>query len=190
MPAPLPFMLEDRTGQITDTDFDDMYHRIFLRVGHLKQYKDGSATMIYSMDQRSSRHRDTLPFCRSPSVIIQFGSDNSLGNITFTQPVVTTPVPMTRYLRKLSIFGPSLSRKFIASDGREYRWSYRTVPGQEWSCITPENFLAAHYDLKPPEVRAYGVSGHVLTVYEVFAHLTIEILASLTVMRHIAQYNL
>lgn len=81
-----------------------------------------------------------------------------------------------------------------------------------------ENYLVAHYDLKPPDVRAYGVSGNNLTIYESFIHLSVgewrlamllvdlapnshlssfsaivlpsELLASLIIMRHIAQHNL
>ncbi|KAF5358768.1 hypothetical protein D9758_008570 [Tetrapyrgos nigripes] len=85
----------------------------------------------------------------------------------------------------------SLFRKFIGSDGREYRWSHRTTPGQEWTLTTgTENYLVAHFDLKPPDVRAYDVSGNTLTVHEAFIHLSVEILATLTIMRHIAQHNL
>jgi len=90
----------------------------------------------------------------------------------------------------------STTRKFTASDGKEYKWSFRTTPGQEWSvsalyllpsiiwpslttqsclhqCTSIDNVLVAHYDLKPPDVRTYGiVSGHNLTVYEPFAYLS------------------
>ena len=34
-----------------------------------------------------------------------------------------------------------------------------------------ENHLVAHYDLKPPDVRAYEVSGHTVTIYEPFVHI-------------------
>lgn len=76
-------------------------------------------------------------------------------------------------------------------------------------CTTADNYLVAHYDLKPADVRAYGVSGNNLTIYEPFAHLTLgeflvsgiwplscvayrtaELLASFIIMRHIQQYNL
>jgi hypothetical protein len=70
------------------------------------------------------------------------------------------------------------------------------VPGQEWSvgqriiplwfpfvklivqCHTAEGFLVAHYDLKPPDTRAYGVSGNVLTVHEAFTQLSLGGLAN------------
>jgi len=187
--APLPYTLEDRTG-LQNSDFDDIYDRMFLRVARLPQQGKSLLTMIYNMGQRASRHRDSLPFRHNPSVILEFGLDESLGNISFKRPDASATIPMSRYLRKTSLFGGSLSRKFTASDGREYRWSYRTVEGQEWSCLTAENGLVAHYDLIPPDMRAYGTSGHTLTIDEAFSHLAIELLASLTIMRHIAQHNL
>jgi len=188
--GPLPYTLEDRTG-LQNTDYDEIYDRIFLRVARLPEQSKSLVTMIYKMNQRSSRHRDSLPFRQNPSVTLEFGLDESLGNISFQHPNATTTTPMSRYLRKTSLFGGSLSRKFVASDGREYRWSHKSIPGQEWTCVTgAENYLVAHYDLKPADVRAYGTSGHTLIIDEAFCRLTLELVASLTIMRHIAQHNL
>jgi hypothetical protein len=189
----LPFILEDRTGQLTGSDFDDIYDRMFLRVA--RQPRTPSTVIIYKMGRRSSSRRDSLPHQHqspfhphsSPSARLEYGPQDSLGYVSFQQGA---QMPMHRYLRKTSIFGGSLSRKFTASDGREYRWSYQSVPEQEWSCVANEGFVVAHYDLKPPNTRAYDVSGNVLTVYEPFAHLVVELLASLTIMRHIAEHNL
>jgi hypothetical protein len=189
IPPPLPYTLEDRTGLAMSSDFDDIYDRLFLRVSQGPQ-PQRDTTLIYNMTRRSSRHRDSLPLQRDPSVALEFGPNGTLGNVTFMQRPSKISIPMARYLRKTSIFGGSLSRKFVASDGREYKWSYRTVQGQEWSCTSEENYLVAHYDLKPPEARAYGVSGNILTIYEPFCSLAIELLASLTIMRFIAQNNL
>jgi hypothetical protein len=87
----------------------------------------------------------------------------------------------------------SLSRKFRASDGREYRWQHKTIDDHEWSvrcsssflyhamvgsrfippsqCLSEENYIIAHYDLRPPNVPAYSVSGNTLTIYEAYSHL-------------------
>jgi hypothetical protein len=46
-------------------------------------------------------------------------------------------------------------------------------PVEPSQCVTIENFLVAHYDLKPRDTRAYGVSGNVLTIHEAFTYLTI-----------------
>ncbi|KAJ8518513.1 hypothetical protein ONZ45_g4438 [Pleurotus djamor] len=178
------YTLEDRTALISSSDFDDIYDRLFLRVARNPR---STSTRIYKMKHRSSRHRDSQPFTNEPVVILDFASDESLGNITFTQAKFT--VPMSRYLRKTSLFGGSLSRKFTGSDGREYTWNRSCVQGQEWTCTT-DNMIVGHYDLKPVQQRVYGTSGNTLKVYQPFFHMAIEIVASLTIMRHIAQFNL
>ena len=38
-------------------------------------------------------------------------------------------------------------------------------------CLSEENYVIAHYDLRPPNVPAYGVSGNTLTVYEAYSHI-------------------
>ncbi|KAE9408527.1 hypothetical protein BT96DRAFT_873126 [Gymnopus androsaceus JB14] len=185
--GPLPYVFEDRTGQLYGSDFDDMYDRLFYRVSR-EPHK--TVTMLYDMGRRASRHRDSLPFQRQPIAILDFLPDRSLGNICYAVNG-NVPIPMNRYLKRTSIFGGSLSRKFTGSDGKDYRWSHRSVQGQEWTCTTgTENFIVAHFDLKPADVRVYDVSGNTLTIYEQFIHLSVEILASLTIMRHIAQHNL
>jgi len=188
--GPLPYIFEDRTGAHTSSDFDDIYDRLFFHVATAPQRSGSSAIMIYSMNRRASRHRDSQPFHHTPSAVLEFLPDGSLGNVSFMQPGGTLTIPMVRYLRKTSLFGRSLSRKFLCSDGREYKWVNRSVEGQEWTCTTADNYLVAHYDLKPADVRAYGVSGNNLTIYEAFSHLTLELLASFIIMRHIQQYNL
>ncbi|KAF8148823.1 hypothetical protein B0H34DRAFT_668233 [Crassisporium funariophilum] len=183
---PLPLTLEDRTGQITNSDFDDMYDRLFF---HVSRLPGRMTTKIYEMNIRASRYRSTQPLRTDAIIQLDFLADESLGSVSFFKPP-SGSMPMSQYLKKTAFFGSSLSRKFLGSDGKEYKWGYRTVPGQEWSCTTMDNFLVAHYDLKPSNVRAYDVSGNTLTIYEQFAHLSAEILASLIIMRHIAQFNL
>ncbi|RDB20264.1 hypothetical protein Hypma_012682 [Hypsizygus marmoreus] len=201
---PPPYILEDRTGSNTATDFDDLYDRIFFRIARVP---DRTTTMIYSMNIRGSRHRDSLPFNQQPIAILDFAQDERLGNISYVQHPHNLTMPMHRYLRKTSLFGASLLRKFTASDGLEYKWGHRVIEGQEWSlhtllsltqavsrpeCTTMDNYLIAHFDLNPPNVRSYdpSVSGNYLTIYQHSFHLTLELVASLTIMRHIAQHNL
>ncbi|KAJ7075733.1 hypothetical protein B0H15DRAFT_916632 [Mycena belliarum] len=189
--SPLPYIFDDRTGAHTSSDFDDIYDRAFFHVATAPQRSGSSAIMIYSMNHRASRHRDSQPFRQTPAAVLEFLPDGTLGNVSFMQLAGgTLTLPMVRYLRKTSLFGRSLSRKFMCSDGREYKWVHRSVEGQEWTCTTADNYIAAHYDLKPADVRAYGVSGNTLTIYEAFAPLTLELLASYIIMRHIQQYNL
>ncbi|KAK7001673.1 histone-fold-containing protein [Favolaschia claudopus] len=184
--GPLPYVFEDRTGAHTSSDFDDIYDRLFFHVATAPQRSGSSAVMIYSMNRRSSRHRDSQPIQHTPSAILEFLPDGTLGNMSFMHAAGTVTIPMVRYLRKTSLFGRSLSRKFLCSDGREYKWVNRSVEGQEWTCTNADNFLVAHYDLKPVDVRAYGVSGNNLTIYEAFAHLTLG-LAATALMRAMAR---
>jgi len=116
--TPPPYILEDRTGQITATDFDDLYDRVFFRIarvpgtvglaGTRERPTTGTRTMIYRMNIRGSRHRDSLPFTQQPVVILDFSPDERLGNITFVREGEedgSLAVPMQRYLSKTSWFG-------------------------------------------------------------------------------------
>ncbi|KAJ3984415.1 hypothetical protein F5890DRAFT_1516902 [Lentinula detonsa] len=127
--GPLPYVFEDRTGQLYGSDFDDMYDRLFYRVARDPQR---TATMVYDMGRRANRHRDSLPFHQRPIAILDFKPDQSMGSICYASNG-SVAVPINRYLRRTSIFGGSLSRKFTGSDGREYRWSHRSIQGQEWT---------------------------------------------------------
>ncbi|PCH41781.1 hypothetical protein WOLCODRAFT_137583 [Wolfiporia cocos MD-104 SS10] len=185
----LPYFLEDRTGQFTGSSFDDIYDRLFLRVAHPTEGPGADTTlMLYNVGRRSSSQRDYRPLKRDPSVVLEFAPGGALGRISFVGSSIA--MPMGQYLKKTSMFGSSLSRKFRASDGQEYRWTYRSVQDQEWSCFDSRNFLVAHYNLRPPEKPVFSTSGNILTIYEAYVHLSIEILASLTIMRHIAAHNL
>ncbi|KAF8189644.1 hypothetical protein BJ912DRAFT_1042074 [Pholiota molesta] len=175
--GPLPLTFEDRTAQTTNTDFDEI---------KTAWPRD---TKIYQMNSRASRHRSTLPIPNEALIHLDFATDESLGTFRSSNPAIRehSYVPV---LEEDAFFGPSLSRKFMGSDGREYKWGYRTYVGQEWSCTTMDNLLVAHYDLKPPTVRTFDVSGNNLIIYEAFTHLVPEIIASFLIMRHIAQFNL
>ncbi|EJF60006.1 hypothetical protein BD309DRAFT_948763 [Dichomitus squalens] len=184
----LPYCLEDRTGHYMGTDFDEIYDRLFLRIARPSpsQVPHSSETtlMIYNTGRRSSSHRLSRPPSREPSAILDFGLNGTLGTIWFAESGVSMPIG--QYLRKTSMFAGSLSRKFTAMNGEEYRWIHRAVKDYEWSCVDSRDYVVAHYHLKPPEKPAYNTSGNVLTIYEPFTHLSIEILATLTIMRHLA----
>ncbi|KAF8582433.1 hypothetical protein K439DRAFT_1391657 [Ramaria rubella] len=190
----MPLFLEDTTGFITNSDYFDIYDRHpFLHLAQIVR-PDRIISQIFELGSRphpSRRHLMCLP---EASVILEFGLNNALGTITFVRPY-NKSFPMDRYLRKDTRHGryeaSSLIRAFVASDGIEYTWGYHTVANQEWSCKSSySQAIVAHYDLKPSSEPAYRTSGNVLTVYEEFQHLSVEFLASLTVMRHIAAHNL
>ena len=97
-----PITLEDRTGINTNTDFDDMYDRIFF---HVARTLGQTTTKIYEMTIRASRHRSTLPLDREPIILLDFAPDESLGTISFLKAPSQPAISMGRYLRKTSIFG-------------------------------------------------------------------------------------
>lgn len=99
---PLPLTFEDRTSSITNTDFDDMYDRMFF---HVARQPGRSTTKIYEMNIRASRHRSTLPLGRDPIIHLDFQDDESLGTISFFKPPFTGSIPMAKYLKKTSFFG-------------------------------------------------------------------------------------
>ncbi|KAF9530890.1 hypothetical protein CPB83DRAFT_849820 [Crepidotus variabilis] len=187
MRRPLPFTFEDRTAALTNTDFDDIYDRMFF---HVERQPGSSTTKIFEMHFPALRHRGKLPSNSNPLIQLDFASDEHLGTISFFKAPYQSALSMSQYLKKTSFFGSSLSRKFVASDGREYRWGYRLSPGQEWTCTTSDNQLVAHYDLRPPNMRYFDASGNNLVIYESYAHIAPELVASCLIMRHIALYNL
>ncbi|KAI6096750.1 hypothetical protein F5141DRAFT_1190974 [Pisolithus sp. B1] len=179
----MPFTFEDRTGNLHSSDFDDIYDRMFLRVTPYSHAASGNKNTlaVYVMGCRSTRRKDTRHLERHPSVVLEFGETRpGLGTIRFPQsPSSSISIPMHTYLRKTTFFGGSLSRKFKASDGRH-----------EWTCLSEEGYMVAHYDLRPSCMAAYGVSGNTLTIHEAYSNLCVDILASLTIMRYIAEHQL
>lgn len=111
-PHMLPYSFEDRTGSTTNSDFDDIYDRMFF---HVMRQPGRSTTYIYEMPIRASHHRSLLPLNREPSVILEFLPDESLGNVTFVGKghFTATTIPMARYLRKTSLFGTWVGQKEV-----------------------------------------------------------------------------
>lgn len=96
----LPLQFEDRTGYITNTDFDDMYDRMHF---HVSRLPGASSTKIFRMGFGPSRVRNSLPLPPDPEVSLDFGPHEALGTITLS--LVNTyraSLPMVQYLRKTS----------------------------------------------------------------------------------------
>ena len=68
-----------------------------------------------------------------PSIVLEFGRGGTLGSVAFTVHGKTSRVPMGQWLRKTGMFSGSLSRKFVASSGHEFRWMHRGYSGHEWT---------------------------------------------------------
>ncbi|KAI6002842.1 hypothetical protein EDD15DRAFT_2385443 [Pisolithus albus] len=169
----MPYILEDKTGELTGSDFIDINDRLRLR---LRCTAQAPTHGVY--DTQLSR----------ALVALAFGPDDSLGTIVFES---RSPMAMSEYLRRVSLLSSSKSRKFLASDGEEYQWSWRSTKGHEWTCTGQGQQLIATYTLKVVGEPDYiSSSGCVLTIDEAYPHLAVEILATLTIMRHIVAHNL
>ncbi|KAG9316798.1 hypothetical protein JVU11DRAFT_2863 [Chiua virens] len=176
----MPYLLEDKTGQPTESEFVDMHDRLRLRLHCSAQTPTHTAYMIHNV---THGHNPS-----DPLIALAFGPNNSLGTITVRSGA---PKAMGDYLVKLSPLGSSLTRKFLGSDGQEYRWSWRSTKGHEWTCINRSQYFVASYSLKVAGEPEYpGSSGCMLTIDEAYPHLVAELLASLTIMRHIAAHGL
>jgi len=97
----LPLQFEDRTGYITNTDFDDMYDRMHFHVSRLPGH---TSTKIFRMGFRPSRVRNALPLPPNPEVSLDFGPHEALGTISLSLMSYTANLPMMQYLQKTSFF--------------------------------------------------------------------------------------
>ena len=103
---PLPFYLEDRTGDLRTSDFDEAYDRLFLRVSRTSHDADSEMTLLISdTGRRSSSRRSAHTGARTdrePAVMLEFGTAGALGTVTFVRDGVS--LPMGQYLRRTSMF--------------------------------------------------------------------------------------
>ncbi|KIJ18552.1 hypothetical protein PAXINDRAFT_128751 [Paxillus involutus ATCC 200175] len=176
----MPFFLEDKTGRLTGSDFVDINDRLRLRLRCTAQEPTHTAYMVHDVTHGNN--------ASNPLIALAYGPDNSLGTITIGPG---GPKAMKQYLVKLTPLGSSKTRKFLGSDGQEYRWSWRSTKGHEWTCTNQSQYLVAFYSLKVAGEPDYlGSSGCMLTIDEAYPHLAAEMLASLSIMRHIAAHNL
>lgn len=177
----LPFFLEDQTGELTGTEFVDLYNRMRLSLRCTLRDASHTAYMIYDLSSRPNAFS-------SPLACLDFGAHNALGTVKIRNG---ENVSMGQYLVKAGGTGSSKSRKFRASDGQEYRWTHQTKGDEEWSCTNASDYHVASYCLKSPDEPKYAASsGCVLTVEESYSNIVGELLASLIIMRHIAKHNI
>ncbi|KAK0201770.1 hypothetical protein DFS33DRAFT_1265142 [Desarmillaria ectypa] len=172
----IPIFLEDKSGRLSGSEFIDIHER--MRFSYRCTARDATHTayMIFNLSA-AAYHRAI--------VALDFGPGNSLGTISWGG----VTIPMNKYLVRVLTLGRA--RKFVASDSQEYIWSWRTKDSQEWTCTNAKGYLVAYYSLKVPGEPPYqGSSGCSLTVDEAYGHLAAECLASLMIMRHIAEFNL
>ncbi len=102
MRRPLPLTFEDRTAGLSNTDFDDIYDRMFF---HVKRVPGSSTTKIFEMHFPASRHRGNVPSHRGPIIQLDFLPDEHLGTISFFNGPFQNTLQMSQYLKKTSFFG-------------------------------------------------------------------------------------
>ena len=115
------YILEDRTGSLSDSDFDDMYDRKYLRISSSTR---NSTVSIFDMGFRSSRHhgRGLLALDPpKPSAVLEFTPSGELGYVSYHLPPQQhskskSPsvwrVQMDQYLTKSSMFSRYALLKF------------------------------------------------------------------------------
>ncbi|KAI0319118.1 hypothetical protein OF83DRAFT_852434 [Amylostereum chailletii] len=177
----MPFFLEDISGSLNGSDFVDLHDRMRLSVRCTLRDATHTSYMIYDLMSPDPRR------LVQPAAALDYGANHALGTVVIGS---RAGVRMDQYLVKTSRFGSSRTRKFVASDGQQYVWSWRSREDFEWTCLNSNNYLVAYYNLKIPGEHYTKSSGCMLTVDESYPHLAVELLASLLVMRHIAEHNL
>ena len=100
----VPYTLEDTTGNITDSNFNDILHRMSFSIRCTMRNPDRSAYMIYDASSANSRSagRGGLMV---PVACLDFGANGALGTVKIRQG---DNIEMDRYLAKVS-------RKCVAS---------------------------------------------------------------------------
>ncbi|KAF8883066.1 hypothetical protein CPB84DRAFT_193737 [Gymnopilus junonius] len=179
----LPYFLEDKSGRLSGSDFIDLHDRMKLAYS----CKDRSSSLFtYEIHDTTAGTYDAY---NKAVATLTFGSDNALGTITYTRDKIERQ--MVDYLAQVNDIAGSKLRRFFASDGKEYRWGYRVVPNEEWTCTNSSGTVVSHYNLKVDgEPPYFGSSGCMLSVDEDFGHLACEMLATVMIMRHIDKHNL
>ncbi len=95
------YTFEDRTGRNDDSDWDDIYERLFFRTC---RDPDGRRINIYNVAYRMMR-RDKSHWGIEPDVMLEFNANRALGQITYATELYKCTFQMSRYLRKTSFFG-------------------------------------------------------------------------------------
>ncbi|KAI0266951.1 hypothetical protein BC834DRAFT_842685 [Gloeopeniophorella convolvens] len=180
----LPFMLEDKTGSLSNSDYKDLYDRMYLGVRCTRRESNG-ASQYAVFNYLPSEWSD-------PAVSLEYGVGGTPGAVTFMRAGRTpTTLAMGDYLMAVDDNNPR-HRKFVASDGQEYRWSWRTNTAEnlEWSCVNVSGVAVAWYALKIPGENYANSSGCMFGVEEPYPHLAVEFLVTFLIMRHIATHNM
>jgi hypothetical protein len=87
------YMLEDRTGRLTGSDFEDVHERVRLTLKCTQKAQTHTVYMIYD------RTRTAVCNYNNPLAVLDFGPNDTLGTVSFKTGVHK---PMQQYLVKVS----------------------------------------------------------------------------------------
>lgn len=93
----LPFMLQDSTGNITESNFVDLYSRMSFSIRCTMRNADRCAYMIY--DASSSSSHAGRAGLMVPVACLDFAANGALGTVKIRQE---ENIDMERYLSKVS----------------------------------------------------------------------------------------
>jgi hypothetical protein len=128
----VPYVLEDRTGQLYDTDFDDAYDRLFLRVVEhgarpplvsvqsfppttlakpvLSSSPPSSSAprernvVVYDMSHRWSPRRASAHSERIPAAVLRLGPGGDLGSVQFRLPHFAKNMLLSKWMPRTGYF--------------------------------------------------------------------------------------
>lgn len=137
----MPLFLEDRGGRLTASEFVDIYDRARFSLRCTHSDSTHAAYTIYNMLEHETSTRTGMAV---PDAVLDFGANHALGSVKIGRG---ESVPMNQYLSKVDSSSGYVSflaftvgctliehcrrstgtRKFVAANGQEYRWSYRSA---------------------------------------------------------------
>jgi hypothetical protein len=90
------YMLEDKSGRLTGSDFEDVHDRVRLSLKCTQKAQTHAVYMIYD------RSRSAVFNYNTPLAVLDFGPNDALGTVSFKPG---DHMPMKQYLSKVSAFG-------------------------------------------------------------------------------------
>ncbi|KAG8905291.1 hypothetical protein FRB99_000264 [Tulasnella sp. 403] len=175
----LPLFLEDATGNpMGPTNFVDLYDRLQITMSTLPStYPDRALLALRFVN---GRQVSGVPDCvvdlpkRVEQATVSYNGGQS--------------IPVESYLRRIKgLSSRSPSRKFTASDSHSYTWSLnqQDKSTMTWVCTNSQGAVVAEYASNDQAITGSKCAA-VLTVEEAWSAIVLELLATLTLCRHIA----
>lgn len=125
----IPYLLEDRTGDVLNTEFDELYDRMFFGVSSSPSSSAPSTARTVKLFELGSRSapspRGNFNFGRDPVIVLDF-APNALGTVLFVRQGIS--MPMASWMKTK---GPA--RCFACSDGESYSWTHQANDEAEWA---------------------------------------------------------